>query len=292
MRTANWRWFALIGVLVILLLIVVSCLIQPDQTANLTSPTDPMLRPFATATPTPPPGQGGQGDLQTGLPQGQGTVGPTSTVQIITAPPAAIWTYSPEPTTAATDDGMLRNGSTGAAVRSLQQRLKDLQYYKGTVDGDFGAGTESALKAFQARNGLTADGVAGPNTLAILNSSSAKKAPSPTTPPTKTPTKAPTKKPASNATAKPTSRTYTPSTLAPGTRYLQLGSTGSDVKRLQNRLSELGYYSGSAGGTFDEATEQAVIAFQKRNGQYADGVAGQDTQAALYGSGAIPALGH
>lgn len=54
----------------------------------------------------------------------------------------------------------LQKGSKGEDVRKLQQRLKDLGYLTGKVDGDFGKGTAKAVTAFQKKAGLTADGVA------------------------------------------------------------------------------------------------------------------------------------
>ncbi len=56
---------------------------------------------------------------------------------------------------------VVRTGSTGEAVRQLQQALKDLGYDPGAVDGQFGTKTESAVKAFQRDRGLTVDGIAG-----------------------------------------------------------------------------------------------------------------------------------
>ena len=67
-------------------------------------------------------------------------------------------------------------GDSGAAVKAVQKRLKALGYYSGTVDGDYGNGTKSAVKAFQKANGLTVNGVANSKTIKKLNSSSAKKA--------------------------------------------------------------------------------------------------------------------
>ena len=50
---------------------------------------------------------------------------------------------------------------------------------------------------------------------------------------------------------------------------------------MQNRLIELGYLVGKATAKFDNGTEAAVIAFQRRNTRYADGVAGPKTYARL-----------
>lgn len=61
-----------------------------------------------------------------------------------------------------------KRGSTGEAVAQIQQRLKNWGYYSGAVDGVYGAATEKAVKYFQSKNGLTADGIAGPATLAAI----------------------------------------------------------------------------------------------------------------------------
>lgn len=50
-----------------------------------------------------------------------------------------------------------RYGSSGEEVKKIQQKLKDWGYYKGNVDGVYGSKTQSAVKAFQKANGLTAD---------------------------------------------------------------------------------------------------------------------------------------
>ena len=60
------------------------------------------------------------------------------------------------------DIGVLRKGSKGEGVKMMQEALGI------GADGDFGPGTERALKAWQAENGLTADGIAGPRTLEKL----------------------------------------------------------------------------------------------------------------------------
>lgn len=59
-------------------------------------------------------------------------------------------------------------GSTGSEVKRIQQKLADLGYYKGSVDGIFGQNTQSAVKSFQRNVGITADGIVGPTTLLYL----------------------------------------------------------------------------------------------------------------------------
>ena len=159
----------------------------------------------------------------------------------------------------------LKVGSTGDDVRKMQNRLKELGYLKGSADGDFGAATEAAVKAFQAQNGLAVDGKAGTATLNKLYSASAKKAPT-------------------------TTVTNTPkATATPFTSYKN-GDTGSEVKRMQQRLKELGYLNGSADGVFGDATEAAVRFFQQRNNLTVDGKAGSKTLDKLYSSSAKAAV--
>src|SRR6267154_5940631 len=68
---------------------------------------------------------------------------------------------------------VLKQGSSGPDVTSLQQRLKDLGFDPNGVDGNFGPGTRNAVIAFQQSKGLQADGIAGPATLAALDGGSA-----------------------------------------------------------------------------------------------------------------------
>ena len=65
------------------------------------------------------------------------------------------------------------------------------------------------------------------------------------------------------------------------TAVLKQGTSGNDVKEVQRRLKQWGYYKGSVDGVFGEGTKKAVIAFQKKNGLTADGVVGKSTYKAL-----------
>jgi peptidoglycan hydrolase-like protein with peptidoglycan-binding domain len=56
---------------------------------------------------------------------------------------------------------VLRRGSSGLAVRQLQEALKALHHDPGPIDGQFGARTEAAVKAFQHEAGIAVDGVVG-----------------------------------------------------------------------------------------------------------------------------------
>ena len=60
-------------------------------------------------------------------------------------------------------------GSRGDEVREIQTRLAALGYYDGTIDGIYGTQTKKAVQKFQQDRGLTADGIAGKQTLNALN---------------------------------------------------------------------------------------------------------------------------
>ena len=139
------------------------------------------------------------------------------------------------------DDDSLRMGDSGSAVKDLQTKLKKLGYYSGTVDSTFGSGTYAAVRAFQKKYNLTADGVAGSETLKKLDSA------------------------------------YKNANSDKDDDSLRMGDSGSDVKNLQTKLKKLGYYDGTVDSTFGSGTYAAVKAFQKKYNLTADGVAGSET---------------
>ena len=61
----------------------------------------------------------------------------------------------------------------------------------------------------------------------------------------------------------------------------QLGSRSEEVRRIQTRLKDWGYYTGSIDGIYGTKTEMAVRYFQQRNGLVVDGIAGPATLAAM-----------
>lgn len=63
---------------------------------------------------------------------------------------------------------LYKKGSSGQVVVEIQKRLKEWGYYDGRADGAFGTATEKAVKLFQQKNGLVADGQVGDATLAAL----------------------------------------------------------------------------------------------------------------------------
>lgn len=290
----------LIALLLGTVVILSSCIVDPDRIVDdnngLTIGTGgqqfvPIETPVpqATATPTPAPTSNQVDWNEWDFKSESATTPPSNVIpigQTATPPPGgvAVGTPTPTPTSAGTaSSDVLKSGSEGTSVKQLQQRLKDLGYYTGTVDGKFGSGTTAAVKTFQTANKLQADGIAGKATQESIYSPYAIHKKDATLPSGSTSTK---------PTAKPTSK---PSSDSSGTKetpkgetdiYLKLGSKGTQVGIMQNRLIALGYLSGTADKTFAETTEAAVIAFQKRNSIYADGIAGPTTLAKLYSSSA------
>ena len=74
------------------------------------------------------------------------------------------------------------------------------------------------------------------------------------------------------------------------TAVLRQGSKGGEVKEVQRRLKQWGYYSGSVDGIYGKQTVEAVKRFQKKNGLTPDGIAGKATYAALGMNDSVKAL--
>lgn len=96
---------------------------------------------------------------------------PTPTVRnIAVTPDPNLVTHTPAPSPT---PSYLSNGSRGEMVTRMQERLQELGYYTGVIDGQFGSGTKAAVQNFQRQHGLAADGVAGVQTLGLLYSDEA-----------------------------------------------------------------------------------------------------------------------
>ncbi|NJN59470.1 MAG: peptidoglycan-binding protein [Leptolyngbyaceae cyanobacterium SL_5_9] len=151
------------------------------------------------------------------------------------APP--VQTFNP---VASDNNGILQLGDVGPDVTNLQQRLSNLGYYQGPIDGNFGAGTQSAVTQFQQDNGLVADGIAGPLTLSSIGSVS------------------------------PRPSDQRPSAQIPSTTGQPSGRFS--VLELQRRLQRRGFYSGPLDGELGPGTRQAITAAQRAYGLTADDI--------------------
>lgn len=141
---------------------------------------------------------------------------------------------------------LLKRGSKSEAVTTLQKRLIELKYLKGTADGSFGPATETAVMLFQQASGMNPSGIADEETLKAIYSDSA---------------------------------VVKPGEVAGNT--LEIGSKGDEVKAIQDALKAKGYLTGASDGNFGSATASALKGFQRANGLPVTGVADDATRAAL-----------
>lgn len=171
---------------------------------------------------------------------------------------------------------ILRRGQNGAEVKELQKRLLAAGHTVG-VDGDFGPGTEKAVKAFQKANGLEEDGVVGVDTAAAIDRGAPAKTEAPvsetTTEPAAPTTEAPTTEPAAPAQA-PAPPEW--ARVLAGRLTVQRRASGAVVEFLQKLLVKAGFTI-DVDGSFGPATDQALRAYQKANGLRADGIVGSKT---------------
>lgn len=179
----------------------------------------------------------------------------------------------------------LNVGDSGEEVMNLQRRLVELGYANGTPNGEYGQATISAVAFYQQCNGLEPDGLATAWLQSVLFSNQAL-----TYEQTQNgltgfdslePTPAPTEDVEAAATDTPAP---TPDT---DTLFFNLvvGSTGSAVTTLQNRLVELGYLE-MPSTVYDEDTRDAVSAFQTALGVPVTGEASASLQRYIYSKAA------
>ncbi|MGN1047766.1 MAG: peptidoglycan-binding protein [Eubacteriales bacterium] len=165
----------------------------------------------------------------------------------------------------------LRLGTVGEDVRTIQRQLNRIgQNYPSVgpvleTNGIFDGNTENAVKSFQKIFNLTPDGIVGKATWykikSIFNG-----------------VKGLAELQSEGLTINEVDRIFKES--------LGLGDTGNQVRAMQYYLAVIAYFDNELptppiNGVFDERTEQAVIAFQKKEGLTPDGVVGRDTWNAL-----------
>jgi len=139
----------------------------------------------------------------------------------------------------------LKRGDKGDTVQEVQKILKTRGYYTGKIDGEYGDLTVSSVKQFQKTiKGLATDGIVGPVTCKHLQKQDKDK---------------------EEATSTP----------------LKKGSKGDNVKQLQNKLKQLGYYTADTDGDYGTKTVNAVKTYQTYYNLVADGVCGPLTMKVL-----------
>ena len=177
----------------------------------------------------------------------------------------------------------LRYGSTGEDVKELQTQLAALGYYKGQIKGNFLEATQRAVELFQQNNSLKVTGVADPDTQEVLFSGRAigrydDSAPTPTPIPDLN----------NYLVDEDETSVVMPEEPVAFTKKLKNGSTGAQVKMLQQRLCDLGYLDASkVSGNFLKYTTRAVKAIQTQNGLPATGVVDEETWNVIFNTARV-----
>ena len=154
------------------------------------------------------------------------------------------------------DGDQLRRGDRSAAVTEIRAALTSLGHLDG-ADADVNTGRhvavdvfddelDHAVRAFQQHRGLLVDGIVGEATNRALREASYR--------------------------------------LGARILHHQFGAPmyGDDVATLQNRLQDLGFYTGLVDGYFGLQTHNGLMSYQREYGMYADGICGPETLRSLY----------
>lgn len=241
---------------------------------------------------------------------------PTQTAGIVMPTPAITPEPTPEPTLHPLNSPFLQ-GVDSPVVADIQQRLMELGY----MDEDeptehYGPITKGSVKLFQRQHGLTSDGAVGPETYNLLMSEDAQKYTisegvegtdvkelqirlrelgyiNVATSYYGTETAAAVKKfqnrnglsPDGKVGEKTRELLYSEDARANAYAY---GEESPEIKKFQERLAKLGYYSGAADGKYGKDTATAVKRFQERNSLIADGYVGPQTKSLLLSKNAQP----
>lgn len=214
----------------------------------------------------------------------------------------------------------LKQGYSGAAVKTLEERLKAKGYFDGVADGTFDAKTAKAVKALEKKAGLDVNGVAGGKVWEALGGAGAGSGTTLKLNATGPEVKILQRRlkelglydgPVDGEFGKVTQRavkafekqnglkedgivaghlwsklgTHALVKTQLGGPRLELGFRGAAVRILQKKLADEGVYKGPLSAKFDAATKAAVQAFEKKHGMRADGVAGMWLWAKLGGAG-------
>lgn len=161
-----------------------------------------------------------------------------------TQSPSESPTAEPTPT----PEALFERGDEGEAVRAIQHRLLQLQWFEGPVTGTYGPATQASVEGFQAKRGLPVTGAVDAATLERLEAM------------TKTPTH---------------DEMY--NILKPGPAILAPGAKGDAVKDLQARLRQIGWYAGKVDGIYGDQTKSGISGFQEKRGFPVTGAVDQRT---------------
>jgi peptidoglycan hydrolase-like protein with peptidoglycan-binding domain len=206
---------------------------RPSPSSSSRTPL-PAVTPSAAPTPA-----------ETAGPTPAETAGPT---------PAAPASPTPTPSPTPTAEPVLSPGDTGDRVRELQSRLRQIEWYQGTITDEYGDATRAAVDGFQDKRELEVTGVVDERTWDSLVQM----------------TRTPTDDEMHNR-------------LTPGPALLEKGSEGEDVREVQARLKQIGWFSGDVTEYYGDTTTASVEGFQDKRAIPVTGEVDQRTLTSLEG---------
>jgi peptidoglycan hydrolase-like protein with peptidoglycan-binding domain len=156
-------------------------------------------------------------------------------------------------------EALFERGDRGEKVRELQHRLRQLEWYFGSITGVYGPSTIKAVRGFQEKRRITATGKVDRRTWRVLVEM------------TRTPTRA-----------------ERHNVLVPGPALLRQGSSGMQVRGLQARLKQIGWFAAPVTGNYGRLTAASVRGFQAKRRIPVTGEVDQRTLGRLRGMTRTP----
>lgn len=150
---------------------------------------------------------------------------------------------------------ILLNPSISQDAKTIQSRLAELGFYKGTIDGLWGKGSRTALKSFKEKNSLKKPDSWDKETQMALFAKAS-----------------PAGQPAAETRQDP---------IASGSVLLN-PSLPQDAKTIQGRLADLGFYKGTIDGVWGKGSKTALKAFKDKNSMKNPNVWDKETQIMLF----------
>lgn len=144
-------------------------------------------------------------------------------------------TPEPSPSPSQTPAALYKPGDEGEKIREIQHRLLQLDWFQGDITGKYDEATQAAVEGFQSKRSLLVTGLIDAETLEALRGM------------TRTPT-----------------HDEMHNILKPGKTIMGPGSKGDDVRDLQARLRQIGWYEGQVDGIYGNLTKSAVKGFQEK----------------------------
>ena len=151
-------------------------------------------------------------------------------------------------------DVLLKVGMSGEDVSQVQTKLKELGYFNEKITGYYGEITKKAVEKYQKDRKFSVDGIVGPGTWSALVGTQISQ------------------------------KSQNNNQIEALVQVLKQGMTSIQIKNMQFKLKELGYFNEECTGYFGEVTKNAVKSFQKNNGCTIDGVVGNTTWNKIFGN--------